>query len=1081
MLRPASAGELGAGQRRKLEAVKKADAASWSVEVVEALCRRLPGGDVTITAPCERCKCIVWPCLCALDHAPRSRNSTLRPPRILEEHEMRRLGREAKPDSSKDIRSHHGKALGNLSFVSSRRSGMDRDRLHVVSTADADAIAGTIERHSCRFMKANVVSRKGDEYIVQLDKDSNTMWEQQVKLNIGDLKLLFVDRYLDDELMISRDVDLKSTQKMVVYKDRYDAEKDIGLTQVDKQWYVKEVWIPADHKATTDRKTSMPRRSGKAYEEGIRTGHKLAKLHESFAKQMNGELQGDDECDHNGTWHKLENMTDYLPGVFDIDAGSDDRRADPTVNGLTSTSLRKSHSSTRLANSGDIRYEAFAQSKGKDELDFPCKLTFLTLTRGWRITGVNYGEGDNAKQVHFRPAVSTEGSPSLKAERPDGEVKHYEGESEKERLLREGVKCPDGEVKHYESDTERLVRVEYPNGEVHLFEGAKGTERMVRVEYSDVALLKSKLKELAGLGDVQKKDLHAQLQMLKDSTKLETTVTLFCTQTPYEVVSRAEFKVRHEHVWEGMLKGDRQQDAEMLSDWCLNAKLTPAQLSFAFREVRQSLQKELDLFQKERLQMQDMLVLKGMKILRMQKELESQQGESSTTETAHKLKQMRRGIQNTEVELRFLLQQVPLHFLVELRDACVFAHKTNLGSFPGNSDSRSKETKQLMQEFKDLIASQPTAARGNPSRALRYLREKQAKLAATQPPTEKRRVTKTQTNLNLGDKAGHVPQSMVLQFFMLLHRHTSEAIEVGEEGKLQSDGWLEKGKGVLKETSKASSNITHKSAEVAARDGRMSRHDFEKVMMRCGITWLTTEELDMNFRAMDKDGSGFLTLAEVLVFSQRLMELLLLVKDFEMELKAAGEKTEGQDDLIQQFVKKLMFGNDLVGGVLTQVIDDEFIKVHPEPVNVKFSIVQTRLDYIGEPWMADVPEDSEDAWIEWTLPCQKLITAVVTRGDPRPGYRNWVTAFDLKFFQEADNLKKENVNVDACKTDGNTGAWSEVECETANVDGITRAWFPLVEPVKALRVRLTITAWEGMEEGRKPALRATLFGQTVKD
>lgn len=1011
MLRAASAGELGEGRRRKLDKTPKGDPSCWNVEVIEALCKRLPGGDVTVTARCETCKCLTWPCLCTTETAPRSAHasrSTLCPPRVLHEYQMRRLGKaeEENPETKKDIRSHHGKPLGNLRFVSSQRRGMDQDRLHVVSTADADAIAGTGERHCCRFIKANVVSRKAHEYVVQLDSISE--WSQELELEAGDLKELVENHYYDDNLTIIKDVKLKSTKKTVVYHDRNEAEKDFALVQINKQWCVKEVWSPkhAEHERTNEttivRNLGKPRPSGKAYEMGVRAGHRLDKLQESFVgsfvRRINGESDEEHDYDHHGTWHRIENMSQYLPGVFTMDANCEDEPADPTVNGLmTSASLRKAPPPTpkdkdASVSVGSIRFDASATSKDKHVLTYPCRLVFRALSCGWRITGV---EADGKRQ----------------------DLSNLEETLKKEETLK---------VASNPSDTT-------PS---HTIPGQPA--------------------------DTAKRLLKQELERLADMPK---KVTLFCTQTPYDVVSINDFKVRHEHVWERELESSREDDAQMLSDWCLNARLTPAQLFYAFREVRQNLQNELDLFQKDRLEMQQMLVTKTMKILNMQQELSATKMQGSSVEIEKKVKRIHKGLENTIVELRFFLQQIPLHYLVELNEASSLAHKTSLGAFDTQAECdkekrKVQEAKKLMNELKASVAKLPAGtARGNQIKALREMRERQKQqreMQATQAPSGRPSLQKAKTEVCLGEKAGHVAQSKILQFFNLLMDHTDVAIRVGKKGKLQCDAYLEKGEGVLqlKDT-----HMTQKQSSITKRDGRMSKQDFEKVIVGCGITWLTAEEVEDNFKAMDKDGSGMLTIAEVLVFSQRLMELLLLVKDFQMELEHAGEKTDGRDDLIQQFVTKLMFGEDLVGGTRAPVIKDDKIKLQPEP-SIHFAKEQTRLDYIGVPWMPKA-DAGGDPYIEWELPRQKLITAVVTRGDPRPGNCNWVTKFDLLFQEtEGDNIEEGEFE----------------SCDNANRDGITRAWFPLATPVKAVRVRLVIKEWEG-----NPALRATLFGQTVKD
>lgn len=996
ILRPRTAGNLAAAGRpseprkNKVEQTKKTDASKWSAEVVRALCRRLPGGDETLTARCEICKCIAWPCLCAVE-SPRG--SRLRPPRVLQEYERR--ARKPNPESHIHPQSHSSSPLGNLRYIRSRVGGMNPDRLHVVSTADADAIGGTAARHSSLFIKANVLSRRADQYVLELEGMSD--WHQDVELNGSDLQSLLDGPYLNDELSVVEDVYLKSTEKTIVYSDRNEAEKDFGLMQVNEHWYVKEVWSSMG---------SPPR--GKAYKSGVRAGNKLVNIQDrSLEAAMEEPLDTDDERDvHDHSWSR------YLPGIFDLEQGAslthpgagegDDEPTD------LSATLRNAPLSPSLSGSGRFRYDSGSPKKnktlpakrcgGEEGLSFPCMLTFLSLPRGWCVTGVK----------------------------------------------------------------------------------AAGEQRL---DIADTSRLKNKLRELA---DAQK----------------QVTLSCMCL---YSMVSRTDFNVRHEHVWEKVLNTTREDDAQMLTDWCLTAHLTPAQLSFTFKEVRESLRTELELFDRERLRTQEMLVSKVMRIVDMKRDCSASmpdQGARDLRGTLPKQKGIDKGIETTTREIRFVLQQVPLHFLVELHRACCMARdnngavptspkntpdgpvlaqtknkyrKSSFSCFDLTSDTtcnRDKlqrdQTKKQMKQLMQLVTSLPSVARGSQCRAIRDMRERQTWMGTDgMRSASKAKQTSAGTDVSLGDTADLAAQSTVLEFFELLLKHTSDALAAGKKGKLQSAGFVEKGAGVLTEGSN-SSPLIQKSASVAAKDGRMSKRDFANIMVRSGITWLTSAQLESNFKTMDKDGSGFLNISEVLVFSERIMELLLLVKDFQMDLEAAGERTAGQKDLMQRFVTKLTLGGDLVGGVHRKVIGDDCIEVYPKPQTDNFSMERTRLDYMGVPWMAEMDGfhgATEDVpFIEWRFSRQMWITAVVTRGDPRPGHSNWVTEFDLMSV-ETEGIEGDDIEMRVCYS-----------CDNANVDGIKGAWCPLTVPVKAVKIRLAIRACKGM-----PALRATLFGQAVED
>ena len=70
----------------------------------------------------------------------------------------------------------------------------------------------------------------------------------------------------------------------------------------------------------------------------------------------------------------------------------------------------------------------------------------------------------------------------VRIEFPDGNVQHYEGPKGEERLVRD--EYPDGQVEHYEGakGEERRVRAVFPTGDVSYFEGPMDEERVVRAE-----------------------------------------------------------------------------------------------------------------------------------------------------------------------------------------------------------------------------------------------------------------------------------------------------------------------------------------------------------------------------------------------------------------------------------------------------------------------------------------------------------------------------------------------------------------------------------------------------------------------
>jgi len=104
---------------------------------------------------------------------------------------------------------------------------------------------------------------------------------------------------------------------------------------------------------------------------------------------------------------------------------------------------------------------------------------------------------------------------------------------------------------------------------------------------------------------------------------------------------------------------------------------------------------------------------------------------------------------------------------------------------------------------------------------------------------------------------------------------------------------------------------THYERDYPGRnDGRLSFEEFTRVLYSAGVSWLTRDELQSNFDVMDVDESGYLSLGEVLRVSERLVQRLRQLREFESSLMDRSHKA-GQGnrkfsfaELIEKFVRQ---------------------------------------------------------------------------------------------------------------------------------------------------------------------------------
>jgi len=419
-----------------------------------------------------------------------------------------------------------------------------------------------------------------------------------------------------------------------------------------------------------------------------------------------------------------------------------------------------------------------------------------------------------------------------------------------------------------------------------------------------------------------------------------------------------------------------------------------------------------------------------------------------------------------EADLRSIFLQVPLAFLVELGDTCKHAVSCNLDVAPLGAAGATQDIQPEVENFlrlKQHIDTFPkrhdSAMAGSGARAVQEMRSS-APSAQGRPS-----LIRANTSYSLGQQAGATSKSITLKMFKLLSSEIESALKAAREGRLRTREFIN---GEIhmagQEVTAIQDEHIHQERHGRRKDGRLSKKDFEEIMVRSGITWLTSEDIELRFDTIDTDKSGFLNLGEVLAVAQRLSELMLMVKDHQRELEATKKFTGRRDreEVVQSFSTKLLFGDDLVGDASDPAIPNEHIAniaVSSGSSGTLSSLNCTRLNFQGASWRASGNEP--EPHITWEFKEPRWITAVVTQGDASAFQQSWVTKF---------RLERHDPESDTFVCVGEEGE----EC-TANQDGVSSIWTVLREPVVAKAVRLTIMDW-APKPGR-PCLKATLYGR----
>jgi len=899
-----------AGQKVRYASTAKKDPATWSSEVIGALCRRLPGGDTSLTAPCDVCGSVFWPCLCSTNQKFVRNSRHLRAPRVVECAENRRLNKYN--FSGSDLRAATSIAgpLGNLRMVrlNSSANGMNRSRMQVLGTED---VVWDGSCHNQSFRTGSVVRRTGDKYVVTLDGEDE--WSQDLRLTAEEIDTLLL--IVDDELTVDRNNRVVKSVSVEFHSDE-EAFQELELVQFPGCFLVRDVLC-----------------DGKAWQAGLRIGHVLSQLW-----GPTGDFDGSYR-----SWTKLDHQ-EHLPGPFT--KVSHDQLGLLHGHGfgsLITAHLHKDSStaSLHMSSSGGNLFATAGKEKHADlcAMPWPCKLVFNALPPGWKAV------------------------------------------------------CEVGPA------------------------GAASEEKLT----------------LRALSQLAREDREATIRFVHPAN---------------DVISRSEYALRHEHVWEHELHQSRQNDVELLMNWATKSHLTPAQLEFAFNSLVKQLSGELKAFESDQAEVTEVLLLKAKRQMQVQAQLQTY-----PPPTGESRRNLEHQLELVQREMRAIFQQVPLFFLLELSQNCraepdeaegpaskeklvaskYGKHLKAAAAEDEAGDVRANVLKMLAKSSTaSVLPATPTATLTTPAALGPAMRR-----SATAKQLEATNKAKARANSVLG----------------VLGEQADHALQAARQGKLRTREFLNPADPDAEEANPEDTKAN------SLKDGQLSIKDFTAALSHAGMTWFSKEEIKRQFEGMDKDKSGFLTLGEVLKAAQRLAELLRLFKDFQLEQEASGQSTQDKQLTMTRFTTRLLLGDDLVGPPTRKVIPDDSITVSSchrnRPEMGMGEMFRSRLDWSQAPWTADVEDKSP--WIQWTLPGLRKITAVLTRGNPVKHSRCWVTSFRVEYAEEEP------------------GRWIKVPGNfTANTDGAHAAWVVMPEPLLASRVRLYPISW--VPESQGPSLRATLMG-----
>lgn len=432
---------------------------------------------------------------------------------------------------------------------------------------------------------------------------------------------------------------------------------------------------------------------------------------------------------------------------------------------------------------------------------------------------------------------------------------------------------------------------------------------------------------------------------------------VFCIKferPPRERISRSEAAVRHRHFTEASVEGWKD-DLFLFETWLASKALSPNHLKFVFRKLLESVRKEITEFERKKTHRFQSLLSKSIRWVDLNSRVKEARPENSISlqkrREKDRSKELSVELKVIEQELKFLLDQVPLSFLKDLKD---LSHE-----FARRGDQLSKE-----DQFSKGAIQMPEPDKSH-SRPLRSMRA-----APVMRVSSMREVT-MMLEENFGQSMPFDERKRLTDAFQHLE-DVSDQYEEELRGRGKKHGVAEH-----------------------HEDGRLSYKEFEREMIKGGVNWLGREELQHLFESMDADGSGKLNLGELQCTAIRLTDLADRVQRF-------YDENEGMsaENCLLEFGHLLQMGSDLVGSQTRPLIPDCRITAssyhlnHPE--HGFGQMWRSRLDSDESCWIAS--EEEENPWLQWRFPSRREIRAVATKGNPNAKF--WVTSFKIRYLED---------------------------------------------------------------------------------
>jgi len=441
----------------------------------------------------------------------------------------------------------------------------------------------------------------------------------------------------------------------------------------------------------------------------------------------------------------------------------------------------------------------------------------------------------------------------------------------------------------------------------------------------------------------------------------------------------------------------REDDYNMLVDWGLKSKLTPAQLAFAFKKMGEALKRELHAFKEIEETYERIFLVKAVKCMEVQNDLRLKK-ELEEKASAEKL---RYELETCRQEFQTLCGQVPFNFLGTMRSACK-SDRDEEGQ--GQRSSSGGVARDLSRDLNGSVADTKDVGR-QPLLT--------AKKTSGGPATSSQRKTNTIAdqqqgtfidNNHLRDKLkvllasgrGHTSAASGGAVAVVRQKSRGGAARVSEDGVLAFI--VTEIEAYFHYLNQNPSGRGHKKAKEPAsggggeRDGRLTYEEFVKVMFTAGISWLNDEEMRSKFEAMDIDNSGKLNLSEVFSAATRMQHLVEGARDYERSQVEKGRRLT-QVQVMQEYAGTILKGDNLCTTVSNgNVIPKPGVKTSASSGNPEF----THLERKDHTWVPDFQD--EELWIQWDLGAPCTVTAVSTCG--HPVLQSWVTQYGIEFWEE---------------------------------------------------------------------------------